>query len=39
VAIVGGKKGQSGAITFGDWNKSVSLSAPSNAIDIGKFGG
>ena len=39
VAIVGGKKGQSGAITFDDWNKSVSLSAPSNAIDIGKFGG
>jgi fructoselysine-6-P-deglycase FrlB-like protein len=38
VAIVGGKKGQSGAITFDDWNKSVSLSAPSNAIDIGKFG-
>jgi hypothetical protein len=39
VAIVGGKKGQSGAITFDDWNKSVSLSAPSNAVDIGKFGG
>jgi len=39
VAIVGGKKGQSGAITFDDWNKSVSLSAPSDAIDISKFGG
>jgi hypothetical protein len=39
VAIVGGKKGQSGAITFDDWNKSVSLSAPSDAIDITQFGG
>ncbi len=38
VAIVGGKS-QSGTITFGDWNKSVSLSAPSDAIDIGQFGG
>ena len=39
VAIVGGKKSQSGTITFGDWNKSVSLSAPSDAIDISQFGG
>jgi hypothetical protein len=39
VAIAGGKKGRSGAITFDDWNKSVSLSAPRDAIDIGKFGG
>jgi hypothetical protein len=39
VAIVGGKKNQSGTITFGDWNKSVSLSAPNDAIDIGQFGG
>jgi len=39
VAIVGGKKGQSGAITFDDWNKSVSLSAPSDAVDISQFGG
>jgi hypothetical protein len=39
VAIVGGKAGQSGAITFGDWNKQVSLSAPSGAIDISQFGG
>ena len=39
VAIVGGKKNQSGTITFDDWNKSVSLSAPSGAIDIGQFGG
>jgi hypothetical protein len=39
VAIVGGKENQSGTITFGDWNKSVSLSAPSDAIDIGQLGG
>jgi hypothetical protein len=39
VAIVGGKKSQSGTITFDDWNKSVSLSAPSDAIDISQFGG
>jgi hypothetical protein len=39
VAIVGGKKGESGTITFGDWNKSVSLSAPDGAIDISQFGG
>ena len=39
VAIVGGKKGESGTITFDDWNKSVSLSAPAGAIDISQFGG
>jgi len=39
VALVGGKKKQSGTITFDDWNKSVSLSSPSDAIDISKFGG
>ena len=39
VAIVGGKKGDTGAIKFDDWNKSVSLSAPSNAVDISQFGG
>jgi hypothetical protein len=39
VAIVGGKENQSGTITFGDWNKSVSLSAPHDAIDIGQLGG
>jgi uncharacterized protein involved in outer membrane biogenesis len=39
VALIGGKKDQSGTITFDDWNKSVSLSAPSSAIDISKFGG
>ena len=39
VAIVGGKKSRSGAVTFDDWNKSVSLPAPSGAIDITQFGG
>jgi hypothetical protein len=39
VAIVGGKKGQSGTITFADWNKSLSVSAPKDAIDISKLGG
>jgi hypothetical protein len=37
VALVGGKK--TGAVAFGDWNKHVSLTAPSGAIDISKFGG
>ena len=39
VAITGGSKSQSGTITFDDWNASVSLSAPSNALDISQFGG
>ena len=38
VALVGSKK-QPGTITFGDWGKPVSLSAPSGAFDISKFGG
>lgn len=39
VALVGGKKGQTGTIAFDDWNKAASLSAPKNAIDISQFGG
>jgi hypothetical protein len=39
VAIAGGRKSQSGSIAFDDWNKSVSLSAPSGAIDISSLGG
>jgi hypothetical protein len=39
VALVGGKKGQTGTIAFDDWNKGTSLSAPKNAIDISQFGG
>jgi hypothetical protein len=38
VALVGSKQ-QPGTITFGDWNKSVSLSAPGGAINISTFGG
>ena len=39
VAIVGGKKNQSGTINFDDWNKSLSVSAPKSAFDISKLGG
>jgi hypothetical protein len=39
VAIVGGNKGQSGTITFDNWNESVSLSAPAKAIDLSQIGG
>ena len=39
VAIVGGRKNESGTITFGNWNESVSLSAPKDALDISKLGG
>jgi len=39
IAITGGNQKQSGSISFDDWNKSVSLSAPSNAIDISRIGG
>jgi hypothetical protein len=39
VAIVGGKKNQSGTITFDNWNESFSVSAPKGAIDISKIGG
>jgi hypothetical protein len=39
VAIVGGKKSKSGTINFDEWNKTVSLSAPDNAIDISQLGG
>lgn len=39
VALVGGKNGQSGTVTFSDWNESVSLSAPKDAYDISKLAG
>jgi hypothetical protein len=39
VAIVGAKQGQSGTVTFDDWNSHVSLSVPKNAIDISQLGG
>lgn len=38
VAIVGGKKNESGTVTFGDWNAGVSLSAPKNALDLSQLG-
>jgi hypothetical protein len=38
VAIVGGKKGDSGSIRFSDWNAPVSISAPKNALDISQLG-
>ena len=38
VAIVGGRKSESGAIRFGGWNRKVSLRAPKNAIDLSKLG-
>lgn len=38
VAIVGGKKSESGAIRFGDWDEPVSLEAPRSAIDLSKLG-
>ena len=36
IAIVAPK---SGSIAFGDWNKTVSISAPKGAVDIGALGG
>jgi hypothetical protein len=39
LAITGGKDARSGTITFGDWNASVSVSAPQDAIDISQLGG
>jgi hypothetical protein len=39
VALVGGKQGQTGTITFSDWNEPVALAAPKNAIDISQFSG
>ncbi len=39
IAIVAPNSGKNGAITFGDWNKTVSISAPKGAIDMSKLGG
>jgi hypothetical protein len=39
VALVGGRKDESGTIAFGNWNESVSLSAPKDALDIARLGG
>lgn len=39
VALLAGKGGRFGKVTFGDWNKHVSLSAPSGAIDLSNLRG
>ncbi len=39
VALVGGQEERAGTVTFDGWNKPVSLSAPSDALDISQFGG
>lgn len=39
VAVVRTGGGKSGTITFGDWNKSFSVSAPKGAVDISSLGG
>jgi len=39
VALVGGKANQSGTVTFGGWNSTVSLTAPNGAIDLSQLGG
>jgi hypothetical protein len=38
LAIVGGKRGQSGAIAFDEWNKAVPLAAPKSSLDLAKLG-
>lgn len=39
VALARTGSGAGGAITFGDWNKPATLTAPSGAIDISQLGG
>jgi hypothetical protein len=39
VAIVGSGSAHAGAVTFGNWNESVSVSAPKGAVDLGSIGG
>lgn len=39
VAIAGNGSGSSGSITFDQWNQSVTLTAPSGAIDLSSLGG
>jgi len=38
IAIVSPNNGKTGSITFDEWNKSVGISAPKGAIDIGSLG-
>ncbi len=39
VAIVGGKTGDTGTVTFDRWNATVALTAPTGAIDLSKLQG
>jgi hypothetical protein len=39
VAIVKTKQPRAGALTFDDWNKSVTVTAPKGALDLSQFGG
>ena len=39
IAIVAPNNGKQGSITFDDWNKTVSISAPKGAIDMSSLGG
>jgi hypothetical protein len=39
IALVAPNNGNEGAITFGDWNKTVSISAPKGAVDLSSLGG
>ena len=39
IAIVAPNNGKNGSIAFDEWNKTVSISAPKGAVDIGSLGG
>jgi hypothetical protein len=39
VSFVKTKQPKAGALTFDDWNKSVTLTAPKGALDLSQFGG
>jgi hypothetical protein len=39
VALVGGRKNESGTITFGAWNEPVLMAVPEDTIDISRLGG
>ena len=38
IAIVSPHNGKSGSITFDDWNKTVGITAPKGAVDVGSLG-
>ena len=39
VAMVSPSAAKQGSLTFGDWNKTVSITAPKGAVDLGSLGG